>query len=592
MTTRNLIQVVEIDIERCSLSYGNAPCTAVLGTSGVRKCYNTFKTCQDTANFTREIETLRFAMNEHGFDVSDRIYPCMTRAVSTNPAKINLGGVNDRIGPLGKRARVTINLSNFRDPDIWFDRYQSERVDGTAQTDEGGYNPADRGTFFSKLRNRFPYYVGRPLRVLEGEVGQALSAMRTRHYVITGWVGPNASGDVEIIAKDVLDLAENKKALCPIPNVGLLEEDIDDTSLAEFDLIPAGVGSDYETSGRATIGSEVVSFTRSGDTITLTARGLDGSTASTHDTNDLFQQSYRVEEQPLADIAYDLLINYANIDPSFIDLPVWQAEGNKWLAGFNLTTTIPKPTGVQDLLGELAQMGVIWWWDDINQKIVMRANRPLDSNEIPPELDDATVFVEKSTQIADLDNERLSRVLYYHGIIDVTRELKNPSNYRRTALPVDLSAESDNEYAQIRLYEVFNRWIGVGNDSIADAVAARLVNRYRDTPVEIMFSFDAKDINDVVPAKPVEITSYLIENDTGLPVSSQFQITSLEDVVFGHRYRATAQTYEFEGRYGGITENSRPTYPLSTDDEKRKGTYIVDENTLLFGDGTGPYLMF
>lgn len=592
MTTRELIQVVEIDIERCSLTYGTSPCAAALGTTGVRKCYNTFKTCQDVPNFARVTETLRFAMNEHGFDIADRIYPCLSRAVSTNPAKINLGGVNDKAGPLGKRARVTVNLSNFRDPDVWFDKYQSERISGAAQTDEGGYNPAERGTFFSKLRNRFPYYVGRPLRVLEGEVGQALSAMRTRHYVITSWKGPDASGNVEIIAKDVLDLAENKKALCPAPKTGMLGSDIG-TGNVSFSLIPAGVGIEqYESTGRATIGSEIVSFARSGDLVTLTGRGLDGTTAASHSMNDLFQQSYRVENASIANVAYDLLTNFANIPTSFITLSDWQAEATRWLAGFDLTTTIPKPTGVQDLLGELAQMGVIWWWDDINQKIIMRANRPLNPDEIPPKLGDDAVFIEKSTRIADLDDQRLSRVLYYHGVIDATRELDNPSNYRRAALPVDLSAESDNEYDQIRLYEVFNRWLGDGNTSVADAVAARLVNRYRDTPVEITFSFDVKDRNSVVPATPVEITSHLIENDTGLPVASQFQITSVEDVVFGHRYKATAQTYDFAGRYGGITENNRPTYTSSNADQRRRGTYIVDGSTLVFGDGTTPYLMF
>lgn len=275
---RELIQIVEIDIDRCSLTYGSSPCTAVLGTSSVRKCYNTFFTCADTPNFATSTETLRFAQNVDGLPRNQRIYPAMSSPVSTNPTIINLGGVSDRYGPLGKRDRVTVKLKDFTDSDIWFDRYQSERVDGTAQTDEGGYNPAERGTFFAKLRRRFPYYIGRALRVLEGEVGQSMASMRTRHYVISEWSGPDAAGNVTIVAKDVLDLADNKKALCPAPSQGKLETDIG-TGLESFDLVPSGIGADYDSSGRASIGSEIVSFTRSGDTITLTGRGLDGTEA-------------------------------------------------------------------------------------------------------------------------------------------------------------------------------------------------------------------------------------------------------------------------------------------------------------------------
>ena len=589
---RELIQIVEFDIERCSLTYGNAPCTAVLGTSGVRKCYNTFFTCQDTPNFTTSTETLRFAQNVDGLPRSSRIYPAMSGPVSTNPTKINLGGVSDRYGPLGKRDRVTVRLKDFTDSDIWFDRYQSERIDGTAQTDEGGYNPAERGTFFAKLRRRFPYYIGRPLRVLEGEVGQPLASMRTRNYVISEWKGPDAAGNVEIVAKDVLDLADDKKALCPAPSQGKLETDISSANEISFDLVPSGVGAEYDASGRASIGSEIVSFTRSGDTITLTGRGLDGTDAGSHSADDLFQQAFRVEGASIATVARDLLRDFANVDSSFIPFSDWSDEADRWLAGFDMTATIAKPTGVTKLIGELAQFGVLWWWDNENQEIKMRANRPLDLGETAPSLSDGVTFIEGMTDNQDLHDQRLSRVLFWHGIIDATGSATSGENFRRVSVAIDTAAESDQEYAQTQVYEIFSRWLGTGNDSVANAVAARLLNRFRDTPREITFTFDAKDISSITVASPVEITSRLLVDDTGNSLATQMQITSIEEVVSGHRLKATAQDYAFDGRYGYITENSRPDYAASSDAQKAVGTYIVDEGTLVFGDGTGPYIMF
>ncbi|MFO7477754.1 MAG: hypothetical protein R6X03_05330 [Methyloceanibacter sp.] len=44
---------VEVDLDYCGLTYGQAPCLAALGVTGDRKCFNTVKTCQDRENFNR-----------------------------------------------------------------------------------------------------------------------------------------------------------------------------------------------------------------------------------------------------------------------------------------------------------------------------------------------------------------------------------------------------------------------------------------------------------------------------------------------------------------------------------------------------------
>ena len=48
---RELLQIVELDVSRCGLTYGSSPCIAALNTTGVRKCYNTYATCQNKVNF-------------------------------------------------------------------------------------------------------------------------------------------------------------------------------------------------------------------------------------------------------------------------------------------------------------------------------------------------------------------------------------------------------------------------------------------------------------------------------------------------------------------------------------------------------------
>ena len=592
MTTRESLQIVELDIERCSRTYGSAPCTAALGTSGVRKCFNTYFTCQDTANFDSTAETLRFARNQNGFNRSDRIYPCL-QSVSTNPIEINLGGVSDRKSGLGKRARIKVMLKDFADSDIWFDQYQSERVDGTGQTDEGGYNPLNRGTFFGKLRRRFPYYVGRALRVKEGYVGDSLASMRTRNYVVTEWAGPDAAGNVTITASDVLDLADDKKATAPKASEGRVANNLDDNTLEVFDLLPAGVGSEYPASGTAIIGSEIVTFTRSNDTITLTGRAQGGSAPSTHSADDSFQLCYAVDGARINEVAADLLTNYADVDASYIDTTAWANEADRWLNTYRVTAIITKPTGVAQLLAELSDFGVMWWWDDEAAEIRMRANRPLDIGETAPDLTDNATFIEDKTGTKDLYDERISRVLFYHGVIDYSNPVTKGDNFRRVSVAIDGSAESANEYDQVATREVYTRWLGnEGSNTVASPVTRRILNRYRDTPRQVVFEYDVKDEASVQVAQPVTVQSRLLQDDTGNSLAVQMQVTSVEEVITGHRLKAKAQSYQFNGRYGFFTENSRPDYDASTNEEKAKGTYFVDETTEEFSDGTGPYLFF
>ena len=585
---REPLQIVEMDVQRCTLTYGVAPCMAALGTTGVRKCFNSQATCQNLPNIALSDFTVRFSQNQTGIPRDTLVFPCLTGPVSTNPTKINLASVDSRTGPLGKRARVTIRLQDFTDSDIFWDKYYSERVDGTGQTDEIGYIPGDRGTFFGKFNRRFPFYIGRPIRVLEGYVGDDVASMRARHYVISEWDGPDHSGAVKIIAKDILDLADNEKAVCPRQSNGSIGSEIGEESGVSFDLTPETVGDEYPASGTASIGSEAVSFTRSGDTITLTERAVGGTEVATHNIGDLFQIAYSVTNESIADVAYDLLTNFANINTSFIDLAAWQSEASRWLAGFDMTALILEPTGVTELLGELAQHGVLWWWNDEAQEIGMRANRPRDFDEVLSTYSDDISVIEGTMKNESLYDQRVTQVVLYHGQIDASGDIDSGSNYNRAAV----STVADDPYNQNRVYSIYSRWLGAGNTSVSTAIVNRLLNRYRNPPTQLTFDLDVKDQPSAQVADLAFVDTRVLQDDVGLNLDEQVQITSVEERIAGHILRVTCQSHRFDSRYGIITEDARPDYTASTDEQRRVGTYIVDGSTLEFPDGTGPYVMF
>ncbi|MCJ8334569.1 MAG: hypothetical protein MJH10_10050 [Epibacterium sp.] len=573
---REPLQLVEMDVGFCSLTFGNAPCTAS-GAAGT-ECYNTLVTCQDTPNYSASTQTLTFSKNQKTGIFGQIVFPAL-QSVSTNPTRITLSSVDRNIGSLGKRARVRIGFKDFRWGDQGTDPYVGTRA----------YDPAKQGTFWGKLKARWPYWYGTNLRVREGYVGDVIASMPTRNYIVTEIIGPDANGNVEVVAQDPLKLADDDLSLCPAPSRGVLAADITDTYTGTVDLSPAGIGSEYDTSGYLTIGSEVLSFTRSGDTLSITSRAQFGTDAASHSTNDTAQQAFVSTNATIYSVVEDLLQNFAGVDPSFLPVADWTTEVDDWLASVRLNRIVTKPTAVRALLGEIADLGLFFWWDDGAQEIRLRANRPPSFSESFARINQNDTFIEKTMSVEELEEQRLTEVYFYHGVINPTDSLTDPSNYKRLAT----SVTADDPYNQPRHVEIFMPWLGeVGNDATALSVATRLANRYRDRPKRLTFTADIKDKSSLDIADLVSVTTRIIQDETGADLATDMLVIERDEVQPGHRMRVVAQSYQFQGRYGFIMENTANDYGSATDAEKAKGCYIVDGGTLTFPDGTGPYLLF
>lgn len=584
------VQIVEIDLPKCSRTYGVAPCAAVLGTTGARKCYNTIATCQDVANFNAGTLTLRFGKNQGGLPKGQTIYPALA-GVSTRAGRVNLSGIDPKRSPLGQRARITVTLQDFTDSESYIDPYQAQRVSGAAQADGIGYVPQERGTFFAKVKARWPYYLGRSLRVLEGYEGDALASMRTRSYVVTEWDGPNAAGVVQITAKDVLDLADNDKAQAPQASRGKLSAALTD-SATSFTIVPAGTGSEYAASGYVAIGREVMSFTRSSDTFTV-VRGQFGTTAAAASASDLVQQCLVYTKQAADVIIEDLLTTYAGVDAAFIDTTAWDAEAERWLGGTKFSAVITKPEGVATLIGEICQHGIMVWWDEVAQEIRLKMNRPLDLDETFVRVADDREVIEGTAEISDAVDERASQVHFWHGIIDPTGSATDGANFKKLVIGSDLTLEGDDFYGESRIKEIFSRWFGTtGDDANASVIVDRLIARYKYTPVTFSCDLDVKDLPAIDLTTLVEVSTRLMTDATGATEARQMQVMHREELQPGSRFRIEAQSFPQAARFGFIMSNSAPAYGSATASEKARGCYIADQSTLVFSDGTGPYVIF
>jgi hypothetical protein len=145
---RRKIDYVEIDMDFCDNVYGVSPCTA----ADSIKCYNTFFTCKDPANFAKIIKTYKFINHD---------IPASTRAYYF-PAKPTIKNVNDLPTEIKEADTVTrrlkIEIYDEPDNDVGVDPYWSQRN-------------KIQGTFWKKFLARNPNYRNRIIRYYEGYEG-------------------------------------------------------------------------------------------------------------------------------------------------------------------------------------------------------------------------------------------------------------------------------------------------------------------------------------------------------------------------------------------------------------------------------------
>lgn len=243
--TARVVEFFEIVCPRCANTYGVAPCTASIPTTGDAKCFNCLATCQDTDNFVDTTATLRFAkpadyLTETGID----IVGSWVRSIEHSSATISLA--ENR----GTRAVLTVTIEDrpHSDAGEGLDDYQADR----------GYNPYERGSFWPRLCARYPSFVGFKCYWYIGEVGQSLEEMERRTFYIEGLKPPGRDGSVVITAKDVMKFQDSDRAQIPVLSEGSLQANITNSDTS-FTLVPSGIGSTYPNAGYFNLaGSEVV----------------------------------------------------------------------------------------------------------------------------------------------------------------------------------------------------------------------------------------------------------------------------------------------------------------------------------------------
>jgi hypothetical protein len=503
---------VEIDVDYCSLTYGVAPCTASIPGTGTAKCFNTRASCQDLGNFTNIPVTLRFAVASSFRPLDIEVEAANIESVSYSPTIISLGE------NLGQRSSLTVTFKDQRHSDTGpaGDKYLADR----------DYNPYEQGTYWGKFRTRQQFLRGRPLRLIQGTVGQTLAEMDTRHFIVESFDGPGLDGMFTITAKDVLKLADADRAQAPLLSQGSLTADINSAVTAAV-LAPVGIGnSSYPASGYLNIGGkEIVAFTRSGDNLTIT-RAQFGTEATDHKAGDRCQVCLIYDAEDPADVIADLFENYASIPSSAIPLASWQAETAAYYRRL-VSACIAEPTSVNKLVSELiVQCGLAIWPDDVENIIRLQVLRNIATDA--ERFDDSNI-VAQSLRVREQPEKRISQVWTFFGLKTPLLPLDDTSSYRSSARLVDLDAEEN--YGQPAIRKIFSRWIPAGGLTIAQRTNQIQLGRYVKAPRAFSYSLFRRGADTPELGEGCRVLGLPMQDLTGAYENVPAQITRLNPGV-------------------------------------------------------------
>lgn len=568
---REPIQIIEIDLGRCTRTFGVSPCTASAAAGG--ECYNTRATCRDPSNYAEEAQTYRFCQPRTNLPVGINMVPSIDGEIARAPASITVGG------GLGNRATINVTLNDH----TWHDRDTDPYVDTRA------YDPETTGTYWGKLLARVPYYEGRELRVLTGYLDTPFSwdNFQTEKYDITDIVGPN-NGKVTITAKDILTRTYGRKSKYPTPSTGELFSDITDASTSAT-LTPSGIGdTEYPASGYLSIGREAIYFTRSGDALTLT-RAQWGTEAKEHKAGDTVQVCKYWQNVAIDDVLKELLTTGAGIPASYIPDGAgenWDIEASRWLRSSLVYGILLKPEAVDKVISELCQQFLVdIWWSAVDQQILIKAVAPEFLGEELNTVNDTQHIIMDSVKTKKDGKKRLSSVQVLYSKSDYSQN-NDPEEFAALFEAVDIESIGPTQYGTESIKTIASRWINGKNGALA--LASRLLARYSETPIEIEFKTDIKDNGLFSTASRIYVNTRHIQGFSGENEQTAIQITKISESKIGGTLSISGIESSFSGRYGFIAPSGLSVYSSESDENKTKYGFISPSSGVFF-DGEPAY---
>jgi len=566
---------VTLRLDYCDNDYGVAPCTANLPAG--EQCFNTRQTCQDIPNFTPTTKDYVFYLEKEAPRPEENAFNCLKR-VDLAPAKISPGK------GLGSRNNVQIQFFDFADDDFFTDPYNEDR----------NYIATDQGTFWGKFLARNPFYQGRALIVEYGFFDDSRNLESEIYLYQIDQIKLDPKGTVTLIGKDPLSKTESFKNQAPTLSDITLVFALGTGTVVQFTVSdqPASnvISPTLGLAGFVRIDDEISEYYfQVGVSYFLFPRGQFTTDPAPHDAGTLVQPCLVYPAQSPDLVLFDLLTQYADIDPAFIDQAAWAAEVATWLSTITIFQCISEPTGVGDLIDRILKaINSELWYDPKAGQIIFKSNNPILPNQYIPQRITNDDFLQNSIKLKSEEKLRKSQIWVYTDPKSYIGDLDKAENYFNLSISADLTSEGELLYGESQVDRIFADWLT--NATMGQTVAEQILQRYNRTPYELTGLLDAKDF-DVSTGLHFLLDSPNLQDVDGQPAITQFQVTSADYDPTTQQVKITALQFSDLGQpilYAIVNANGVPDYTLATEEQKTRA-FVADSVTKKMSDGSPPY---
>jgi hypothetical protein len=511
------LQYVIVTLDKCSRTYGNAPCTAAKAAGS--ECYNTYPTCQDRANFNRTTQDYYFIDSFCKLPFLDgssnviNVRPYI-KDISYQPTEIK--------DSLTVNSRCTITLHDEPDKDIGIDPYVATRS-------------SVQGTYFKKLLTRNANYKGRTVKIYNGLLGQT-SDLFTQKFIGVIDNVKVSKGKVSIV---VVDLLKSLSKIDIPPKLNLkLAADITAADLSiTLDASAADFAKLDSPAGYIRIGDEIIYYTATNSTTKIVSsctRGYFSTTAATHSASDKVQKvKYYAPANPFDILSDELLPTDCAIAAGYIDSANFDTERDSPGGEVNFSAIISEPTKADKLFFEIVELLNCRAWVGEDLKITIRRALPNKPGRVYSTLTDEANNIDGSLSVDLNQTSRISRVSLYWDRQTVEDEDK-PASYNRLDVAIDADGESANGYNEAAEKIIYCRWLRQGYvteetmNAFAANAASRIVSGNKDPMPILTLDLEMKD-GAVKTGDYAKISTGAMQDASGNDLSSAvFQVVRRE----------------------------------------------------------------
>ena len=563
--TKKVQWLVEIDLDRCDNEYTTAPCTAIDAGDGAR-CFFSFPTCQDQANFVKVTRTYRFCLNDVPWpDTATAVYPLLKKITQT-PHKVSTASFFSYPD--------TISFTMFKD---W--------APPAADNDKVTHNTALSGEFWRNLFSRNRNYSGRAVRMLRG--------FDASGFVLADFeqVGPEytladvdfSAGECKITAESPLAKLRQRKIPFPISDDNQLTTTVN-ASVTTWVVTDGGEYPDPATGHlggafvRNTIyaecESEIVSITSiSGNNLTV-VRGQFGTTAVGHTapidcTHVACFGTTAGAAVNSVDTLQDLM-EWAGIAAADVNTTKFNNMRDINWPGDDVVRVVRKSKTVARLMQEIREVrGILVYLDDAAKW----AADLIGPRIAVASYDDDSM---RNVTVTESDKDRRTRIALWY---DPTKEdARDPEDFAKAVVVVDANLETANNYGDVRERQVLDLWLNPAHPAAkVRNLARRLIARSGHGIRMLEFELEIKDgvryVGDAVTLATRELTDFY-----GNQVSVPAVMVSRKEAGRG-AIRYTAVDTNFSGKFFIIgPDTMTDAYDSATDADKAFGYWGDADN--------------